>query len=284
MSEDQNRGSRDFSRYDAMTTEDLEQILRSDASAPMEQETDTELILHVMEVLANRRNANHTGKTARKAWESFQQNYLPPEAESRKQTPKAAKHGTPQPWLRRLIACAAAIILVLCLPLTAGAFGWKDVWNVVAKWAKETFSFVSGDTEVSEPSPDYDGEYTSLQDVMRANSRDYSVIPTWIPDGFALKKIEKDITPAQEIYRAYYTNREKELMIRVQTYTTSYAYRVEIGEDLYETYEASGVQYYIFKNMDQLRFVWTVNNYEGNVSGDISVDEAIKMIESIEKG
>ena len=56
MSEDQNRGSRDFSRYDAMTTEDLEQILRSDASAPMEQETDTELILHVMEVLANRRN------------------------------------------------------------------------------------------------------------------------------------------------------------------------------------------------------------------------------------
>ena len=37
MSEKQNREMGDLSRYDAMTTEELEEILRLDAQAPEEQ-------------------------------------------------------------------------------------------------------------------------------------------------------------------------------------------------------------------------------------------------------
>ena len=78
MSENQNRGVGDLSKYDAMTTEELEEILRLDAQAPEEQESDTETILYVMEVLAARkRNNGHTGKTALEAYESFKQNYMP---------------------------------------------------------------------------------------------------------------------------------------------------------------------------------------------------------------
>lgn len=285
MSEEQCRGAREFTRYDSMTTEELEKILRLDAEAPMEQESDTELIFYVMEVLAKRQNKTNTGKTAQESWESFQKHYLTQDAGHRGHTPKAATNGnTPQPWLRRLIACAAAIILVLCIPLSAKAFGWEDVWNVVARWAKETFSFVNGeDVEVGEPSPDNGDKYTSLPEVLSKNNIDLRLAPTWIPAGFVINKIEEDITPVQEIYRAYYVNDGKELMIRVQNYISTEFQKIEIEEEILDIYSVYGVKYYIFKNIDQIQVMWVNGKYECNISGDISVDQAKKMIDSIEE-
>lgn len=93
MSENRNR---DYSKYDDMTTEELEEILRLDASAPDGEDSDTELLLYVMEVLANRRkNMNITGKTALEAWESFQQNYLDEECSEDVQEPKKNRTATP---------------------------------------------------------------------------------------------------------------------------------------------------------------------------------------------
>ena len=65
MSENLNR---DFSIYEAMTTEELEEILRLDAEAPEGAQSDTELVLFILEVLAGRRNTeNITGNKAQKA-------------------------------------------------------------------------------------------------------------------------------------------------------------------------------------------------------------------------
>ena len=77
MSENQNRRVVDLSKFDSMTTEELEEVLRLDAQAPEEQESDTEKILYIMEMLTERkRNNGHTGKTALEAYESFKQYYL----------------------------------------------------------------------------------------------------------------------------------------------------------------------------------------------------------------
>ena len=156
-----------------MSTEELEQILRQDAEAPADQEADTDFLLDVMEVLAGRDRENiQTKKTAEEAWASFQEHYAP--------DPEAVSSAKPvRPWIRRLIAAAAALVLILSIPLTARALGWDELWDVVARWAKETFSFVSGDPEqVSEPSPTYDGEYTSLQDLLKRSIRPYDTVPT----------------------------------------------------------------------------------------------------------
>lgn len=286
MSEEQCRGARDFTRYDSMTTEELEKILRLDAEAPMEQESDTELILYVMEVLAKRKNKENTGKTAQESWEAFQKHYLTQDAGPRGHTPKAATNGkTPQPWLRRLIACAAAIILVLCIPLSAKAFGWEDILNLIAVWGKETFAFSSAENaNIGVPSPNHNGEYTSFKDFLIQNKIDSDIVPAWIPDGFVLTKCEKAVSPDQKIYRANYLSGENELMIRVQTYTSSKLQNIEVEEGFLEVYEASGIDYYIFSNMDQLQVIWIKDSYECIFSGNLSVDDAKKMINSIEKG
>ena len=73
MSENTNRRHQDFAKYDAMSTEELEEILRLDLDAPPEQESDTEVLLTIMEVLAQRKKPE---KTAFEALESFRQNYM----------------------------------------------------------------------------------------------------------------------------------------------------------------------------------------------------------------
>lgn len=281
MSENEHRGIRDLSQYDSMPTEALEQILRADAETPAEQESDIELILYIMEVLARREKENQqSGKTAQQSWESFQQHYLP-EQELQKQNTKK-KSG--RPWLRRIAACAAVVILILCIPLSSRALSLEELWDIVARLAKETFSFVSGDVEqVSEPSPTYDGEYTSLQDLLMKNNRPYDMVPTWIPDGFIMEKVEKNITPQAEVYRVLYSNGSQEFKMNVRTFMPSDENIFEIEKDTCEIYESAGVKYYLFKNRNKLRCVWISDNFECNISGDLSISEIKKMIDSIGK-
>lgn len=280
MSENMNRGSRDFSKFDTMETEELEEILRLEVETPEEEETDTELLLYVMEVLAERRkNANITGNNVHDAWKSFEENYMPENSLETKSKP------APVRWVRRVIAIAAVLALVILIPVSAKAMKLDQLWNVVAKWAKETFSFVSdGDTDVDEPDSGYKGEYNELQDVLLANNRDADIVPTWIPEGFVLEKIEKDITPVQEVYRARYINGNKKIRIRVQTYLTEDFQKLEIEEGYSEIYTVAGIDYYIFDNKDQVQVIWVVDSYECNISGDLSIDEAKEMINSIRKG
>lgn len=279
MSEDRNR---DYSKYDSMTTQELEEILRLDAEAPEERESDTELLLYVMGVLADRKKNNVTGKTAQESWESFRKNYLDEEYTEEMRVPK--KHRATKPW-RRLIAAAAVIVLVVCIPLSAKAFGWDELWNVFAIWTKDTFSFVSSeDTQTSEPAADDNLEYTSLRDLLERNNRPSEMVPAWIPEGFVLESVEKVASPCDEIYIAIYLNGENELLIRVRSYLQEAPEKAEINEDLLEIYEVSGVQYYIFSNMGQMRVVWITGSYQCNISGDLSMEEIKQMIDSIGKG
>lgn len=280
MSENRNR---DYSRFDTMTTEELEDILRLDTSTPDGEESDTELLLYVMGVLADRKKNNSTGKTALEAWESFQQNYLPDDELFVEDRPKHSGHKRTAPWLRRLVAAAAVVALLVCVPVTANAFSWEDLWNIVAHWAKETFSFVSGDpAEVTEPDTEYSNEVASLRELLIKAEIDPDIVPIWVPEGFSLEKVEQDITPMQEIYRALYLDGDKKMTIRVQTYLSDEFQKIEIL-DVSEIYTVSETEYYIFENTDHIQIIWYTNRYECHISGDLTINEAKKMIDSIEK-
>lgn len=281
MSENLNRGARDFSEYDTMATADLEEILRLDAESPEGAESDTELLLYIMGVLADRRrNSGNAGKTAFEAWESFEKNYMPEEESSEVAVRKAGWHFAP--WLRRSVAAVAIIVLLICIPITAEAFGLGDLWDVVARWAKETFSFVNGeDTEITEPVPVNQEEYTSLQDALEKSNRDPSIVPTWVPDSFSLDKIEKDVTPLQELYNAVFSDGHRHIKIFIQTYINMDPTKVEFTDGFVDTYYAHDTEFFIFMNQNQVQAIWINDPYECSISGDISIDDLKRMIDSI---
>ena len=284
MSDNLNRGIRDFSKYDTMGIEELEEILRLDAEAPEGVESDTELLLYVMEVLARRRNNSIiTGNTAQEAWESFQKNYMP--GEYLGVEPKKKSKRIVAPWVRRLISTAAVIALIVFIPISAKALGLDDIWSVFAHWAKETFSFVSGsNTAVSEPNVISEEAYSSLQNALEKSNRNPNLIPTWIPDGFVLEKIEKDVTPIQERYRAFYSNNGKALEIFIQVYINTDPRKLEQNDNLIEVYESNNIDFYIFTNFNQIRAVWITENFESYITGDVSLEEIKQMIDSIKEG
>ena len=277
MSENQNRGVGDLSKYDAMTTEELEEILRLDAQAPEEQESDTETILYIMEVLAARkRNNSHTGKTALEAYESFKQNYMP-ETDNNVIHIKA-KHKSPR-WVRSLAATAAVLAILLTGAVTAKAFGF-DVWKAVVQWSQETFHFgEQGGADVNSSL-----QFDSLQQALKEGNIPTWLVPTYIPKEFILVEIDVQQTPKKNIYKARYMRGEEIIVIAVRDYLGGTPAYVEQSEGLAEEYEAFGITFYLLSNEGQNRAVWLCESYECEISGDVAIEELKEMIESIQKG
>ena len=277
MSQKQNRGNIDFTIYNSMATQELEEILRLDAEMPEGQESDIDKILYIMEVLAERkRNSSHTGKTALEAYESFKQNYMP--ETDNNVIPIKDKRKSPR-WLRSLVATAAVLTILLTGIITANAFG-VDAWDAVVHWSQETFHFGDKDS----PQVDNSLTYTSLQDALKRGNSPTWLVPTYIPEVFSLTEIDVQQTPRRKVYTARYQYGEKSMIISVRNYLDGDPVYVEQSNGLVEEYEALGITYYLFSNQNQSRAVWLYESYECTISGDVTIEELKTMIVSIQKG
>lgn len=281
MSDNQNRGTADYTKYNAMTTEELEEILRLDAEMPLEQESDTDAILYIMEVLTERkRNSGHTGKTALEAYESFKHNYMM-EAENGEAPCKVTakyKRRTSR-WLRGLTAAAAVLAVLFVGSVTAEAFGF-DIWETVAQWTQDVFYF----GEKANPPANEPVIYTALQEALEKGNVPTWIVPTQVPDGFVFEDIQVQQTPRQKIYTARYTNGERLLRISVRNHIDENTVYAEKSEGMVEEYEVSGITFYLFNNNGQAFAAWLVDAYECYVSGDVTIDNLKMMIKSIKKG
>ena len=277
MSENQIRRTGDLSYCDTMTTEELEEILRLDAEKPEGQESDTEKILYIMEVLAERkRNTSHTGKTALEAYESFKQNYIPKTDDNI--IPIKTHHRMPR-WVRGLVATAAVLAILFTGSVTAKAFGF-NIWKAVVQWTQETFHF--GEWGNSDPINNL--SYDSLQEALDQGKITKALAPTWFPDGYEFDNITIEQTPLKKIYTAKYKREGKTLIITIQDYLGKSPNYVEQSEGLVEEYNVFGITYYLFSNYGTNRAVWLCESYECDISGDVTIEELKEMIDSIQKG
>lgn len=277
MSENQNRGNIDFAKYDSMATEELEEILRLDAEMPQGQESDTDKILYIMEVLTERkRNNSHTGNATLEAYESFKRNYMP-ETDNHV-IPKKTKRRSHR-WIRSLTATAAVLAFLVVGSVTAKAFG-LDVWKAVIQWTQETFHFGNwGNSDA-----DNDLPYASFQEALEKGNTPAWLVPTNIPNGFSLMDIKVEQSPMQKKYTAIYANGEDVLRITIQDHLDQSPYYVEQSEGLVEEYGVLGTTYYLFENNNQVQAIWIVDSSECNISGNITIDDLKMMIDSIKKG
>ena len=149
----------DFSRFDSMTDGELEAILRSDAQNIEGEESDTEMLLYVMEVLAERnKTTTSTNKSAKEAFETFKQYYMPETDDQPAHTYEPMKRKMVVSiiplWLRRMSMVAAVVVIIMLGATTVNAFG-GDFWEIVVQWTQETFHLGSANrTETMAPAVD----------------------------------------------------------------------------------------------------------------------------------
>lgn len=288
MPNNNQRRDREFAKYDAMSTEELQQILREDASKPVGEESDSQALFYIMEVLAKRRKERNEGKSTAEALDSFKNNYYT-ETETSSDSESAAvtrKRTNTGRWRRGLVAAVAAIcILVVGNSITASALSF-DLWEIIAKWTQETFHFgYAGQVEeTNTPSPEYSNPCISLQEALVKQNILADLVPTWMPDGYKEIEIETYETPSQRQVYANYQNGDNSIRIRITDYLDTHPVQIEQSVSLIEIYTCNETEYYIFDNEDQLQAVWIVENFECYISGPLTISEIKAMIDSIEKG
>lgn len=279
MPQNNDRKNNDYSRYDALSTEELSEMLRLDSEAPEGNGLDIDTLLYITGVLAERNQSTNTEKTSQEAWNSFQQDYMESGDGCAADEKPAKNH---KPVICRILAAAAVLALIISIPLTARALNLGDIYGVVIQWAKETFSFVTWDTDA--PSTKTTRQYASLQEALEQMEQQTVLIPTWIPEGYELEKIDLDETPFQRSYVAMYTKGEKMLTIGVYSYHETDPQRGEISDTAIETYVHDNQTYYLVSNNGRIKGIWTQGSCECFISGDLTIDEIKLMIDSIPKG
>ena len=271
----------EFSYYDSMTTEELQEILRKHAHGELETEPDTDELYYIMEVLARRREeeAPQSFRSDEEALADFRKNYMP----KAEQTGRTNVVRFPNRAFR-VAAAMLAIVLVLAVgtSVTAQAFH-VDIWGKFATWTKEIFQFTDTPQGTTAPNPEqeYNAELKSLQDALNDNEVTERLSPTWMPEGYTSNDLQVMRSPrALNVYANYQKN-DEELVIKIRQTIGVQAEQVEKNDDLLEVYVVDGVEYYIFSNTETLNAAWSIGEFECIITGKITLEEMKMMIDSI---
>lgn len=271
----------DISRYDCMTTEELQEILRKHAHDELETEPDTEELFKIMEVLSERRQNTDLPafRSDEEAFAEFCEHYMLKEKEAAH--PKVI--GFPNRIFKTVAAVVViALVLTVGTSLTAKAFH-IDIWSKFASWTKEIFQFAenSQGTTVENPEKEYNAELKSLQDALNDNAVTEKLVPTWIPDGYEIKDLKIASTPRTLTIHAVYEKNGSELIINIRRTIGVPANQVEKNDDLLEVYMVDEIEYYIFSNTETLQVAWAIGEFECLIIGQVTLDEMRLIIDSI---
>lgn len=284
----QNENRSDYSKFDFMTNEELEEILRMDAMKSDDEDSDIDMLMYVMGVLAERRrNSANPGKTPEEAYQSFVDNYYTDDTEVTEEDihniilakPKRSRTG----WRRFVTAAAACFAILLFGVVTTAALGGESL-NAFFDWTKEIFSLSSGgQNNETGPSPEYVVDDT-WENVLRKKNIPENLIPVQVLDGYEQVELHIYETPQIRSITGWFASDDKMIRMQVTIFLTENPLSIEKTDDLLEIYETNDVLYYIFLNKNQIQAVWQDGCYECAIIGNLSVDEIKTLIDSIQEG
>lgn len=310
MSENGKKYTRDYSRFDAMDTKVLREILRQDSQLSGSGESDIDALIYIMGVISRREKEQSTLQFTEvdAAWESFNKNYLPDdndgqslyddnetdiqgEIEDIDKIPSAAckpKRRSIRLFIRAATIAALTIATIFVGSLTAYAFGY-DLWGAVAQWTKSTFGFESSSEEQSQQAADKEvpPQLDELYRLMSNDGLSGTLLPGYIPEGYETVDVQYDKMASYIDYWCQLEKGQDQIMLSYTLYLdpdSSFIREYEKDMADPEVYTSGGVSYYIMTNMGSYLVAWTSENVECSIAGMTTYDETIKVIDSIAGG
>lgn len=155
--------------------------------------------------------------------------------------------------------------------VTANAMGY-DLWGSVARWTEDIFGFsIISNKQISD----------DLQGTLDKYSINEKVAPKWLPEGYSFKSVNAEESPLRTVINSIYSNNNDEILVTIISLVNSSASTYEKdGNDVIK-HNIDGIDHYIMTNLERVKVVWMIDNYECSITGNFSVEEAEKMIESI---
>ena len=277
-------------------TETLEEMLRY--SVFSEEALDVDETREILSELQRRESIPHS-ETPEEAWKIFMSEYSDTESdfmhcayEENNQTSTRSNTSRNIRNIRAVvrIAIAAAIVIAVLFTGTVAAYALGfDLLGTIAQWGRETFGFRSTDiASMANDIIDSDFNkadvlpYNDLQSALTAHGVDDMVAPKWLPEGFELNELKVSTETSYQLFvTALYANNDRIISVRIallfETPSTDY----EKDENEVTVYERNGISHYLIANNGQNVTAWVNRYLECHISGDITQDELIKIIDSI---
>lgn len=276
----------DYSRYDQMSTAELEQLLRLDFQASEDGEDDLDAILYISDLLA-KRNGPFDSDTA---WKQFQTQYRPYadgrslydfEGEEVSSVCPAVRPRSAWP-LRRLAILVAALIACLLGGMVAAQAAGVDVFGAIARWTDETFRFVSAGSDDTIGFGTDQGDIGQLQSVLQVLGMD-GMFPAWHPDGFTPGELEvTDLNISVSAHMDFFGG-DRTYAVAIQHFTqpTDNTGTFEKDDTPVEEYDHNGQTFYILSNLDSLTATTFDGEFMTMIYGTLTREEIKAIIDSI---
>jgi len=285
-----------------MDPENLRQILKNDLYSKADDAMSVEELRDVVDAIE--RQEPSEAPDVELQWQKFQQYYLSDDAladlilEELPEEPKLVVLDSPAPaqresirthadgkaWktVKRLII--AAVLTVVMATTVLSAFN-INLFSVIAQWTKDIFVFSSdaGGKHVSSSEHDVKREiFDSVEKLCDAKGISIVNFPTYIPHGYKVKEISwTQIGNRDVVYIDYRSGQQGHLFLQYSTIdnTNNLSYEKDGKETCGMT--IAGVTYYLMHNLEMEQVVWTVDDMECFIGGDVPREELVNMIESI---
>jgi hypothetical protein len=266
----------EYEKFNTMSTEALEDILRQDFELPDDADSDMGAILYITQLIADREREQPTGRVGdvQASWADFQKKYLssPGEISTSSATDKPRHR---KKVVRLALIAAAAIVLLVGTAYAAGALGWIPGWDKDYFWYTPDGEIVSQDLLNAQ-------EYNSLEEALAAYGAPENMVPSYIPDGYVAGMLECNIIPEfTATFIQEYTNTEGSVVLYYSLKLSDSPTQHSKDEDIPEIYTIHGIDFYIMTNAGKFKAIWNYGDFECSISGLNSKDDLIKMIDSM---
>lgn len=189
---------------------------------------------------------------------------------------EAVQKKTPvrRPMARIAIIAAA---LCACFAATAQASGF-DLIGAIAKWTSEKFAFVKVDEKKTERQEKLTA---SIQDVLDEKEIDEQLVPTQFPEGTELSELQIRKEKESITISATYILNGENFFVSIRNAVGAPNMEIEINDPGVESYWAGGIEHHLMNDVKQKKITWRNGPWECRISGNLTRDELLLMIDSI---
>ena len=254
------------SYFNSLTTSELKNLITSDFYSE-NASMDTDELYAILQILEERES--DPKYDTQNLWKSFTDHYLPLAKRKISLYESFCHYKTMRS--KRFVIFIILIVFIVAISATGIAKKFMNDLPI------STAEYFGGREDATLPSKE------DLQKLFELSTLPEHIVPTWLPPELVLTdKSSCKNSSFEDIYLHYDnpTNTEY-LNFSISYLKTDVATYYEKDDTPLETYTKDNVDFYIMKNIDDIVVVWKVDNFECELSGTISHEEIMKIIDSI---
>lgn len=201
---------------------------------------------------------------------------------SNTETPKPSERKSGKSKAFRYTARIAVIAAIIGSLIAGAQAVGIDIFEIIARWTSGQFYLErTNDPQTQVSGSPSEGEYQSLQEALDAYGIQAALAPTYLPEGAVLESINLHEMKDSPMFTAFYKVPDGQLSIRIRQGADAPLSEVEKDADAVDIYPIKEITHYIMQDIARQKAVWHNGTWECRITGDISREDLLAMIDSI---